>query len=48
MLPYLQQLDLQLREVVQQLPHLVLPTRVQALQQLAPGLDVKQMQRLVA
>jgi hypothetical protein len=43
MLPYLQLLDLQLREVVQQLLHLVLLTPELVLQPLVPELDIKQM-----
>jgi hypothetical protein len=47
MLPYLQLLDLQLREVVQQLPHLVLPTPELVLQLLVQELDIKQMPKLL-
>jgi hypothetical protein len=47
MLPYLQLLDLQLREVVQQLLHLVLPTQELVLQLLVPELGSKRMRQLV-
>jgi hypothetical protein len=47
MLPYLQQRDLQLREVVQPLLHLVLPTLELVVQQLVPELGSRRMQQLV-
>jgi hypothetical protein len=47
MLPCLQLLDLQLREVVQQLPHLVLLTPELVLQLLVQELDIKQMPKLL-
>jgi len=47
MLPYLQLLDLQLHEVVQQLLHLVLPTLELVLQLLVQELDIKQMPKLL-
>jgi hypothetical protein len=47
MLPYLQLLDLQLREVVQQLLHLVLPRQELVLQLLVPELGSKRMRQLV-
>jgi hypothetical protein len=47
MLPYLQLLDLQLREVVQLLLHLVLPTQELVLQLLVPELDIEQMPKLL-
>jgi hypothetical protein len=46
MLPYLQLLDLQLREVVQRLLHLVLPTLELVVQQLVPELEIKRMPKL--
>jgi hypothetical protein len=46
MLPCLQLLDLQLREVVPQLPHLVLPTLELVLQQLGPELEIKKIPKL--
>jgi hypothetical protein len=46
MLPYLQLLDLQLREVVQQLLHLVLPTQELVVQQLVPELEIERMPKL--
>jgi hypothetical protein len=47
MLPYLQLRDLQLREVVQQLLHLVLPRQELVLQLLVPELGSKRMRQLV-
>jgi hypothetical protein len=46
MLPYLQLLDLQLREVVQRLLHLVLPTLELVVQQLVPESEIKRMPQL--
>jgi hypothetical protein len=46
MLPYLQLLDLQLREAVQQLLHLVLLTLELVVQQLVPELGSRQMRQL--